>query len=127
MLITNPQEMIDFWSKIAKTKNNILLYWELGAWKTLFTKWFAKELWINQQEVQSPTYTYIKIYDNKLLHIDLYRVEEFQELVDKWITELIHDYDYVVIERPKFEKELWIEDRKKIRIKKTWEWKREII
>ncbi|MDR0282058.1 MAG: tRNA (adenosine(37)-N6)-threonylcarbamoyltransferase complex ATPase subunit type 1 TsaE [Candidatus Peribacteria bacterium] len=59
---------------------------------------------MNSEQVQSPTYTYINVYDNKLLHVDLYRLEHFGDLVEKGILDQMENYDYILIERPK-----WIE------------------
>jgi tRNA A37 threonylcarbamoyladenosine biosynthesis protein TsaE len=65
-------------------------------------------------KVNSPTYTYIQEYSNdsqaslknhgngKLLHIDMYNINEPQQLIEKGIAELVHEYDYVAIEWPKF-------------------------
>ena len=61
---------------------------------------------MDHNKVNSPTYTYIQDYDNKLLHIDMYNITTFDELVQKGIAELVHDYDYIAIERPKFIDEL---------------------
>ncbi|MFZ5341811.1 MAG: tRNA (adenosine(37)-N6)-threonylcarbamoyltransferase complex ATPase subunit type 1 TsaE [Patescibacteria group bacterium] len=33
--------------------------------------------------MQSPTYTYMNIYDNKFLHIDLYRMEDEKDFIEK--------------------------------------------
>ncbi len=77
---------------------------DLGTGKTTFAKGFAEGLGISPEQVQSPTYTYINVYDNKLLHIDLYRLENFDDLVEKGILDQIENYDYILIERPK-----WIE------------------
>ena len=49
---------------------------DLGAGKTTFTKFFARALGI-KDNVNSPTFTILKIYENKipLYHIDAYRLE----------------------------------------------------
>jgi tRNA A37 threonylcarbamoyladenosine biosynthesis protein TsaE len=59
-------------------------------------------LGINADIVQSPTYAYINIYENKLLHIDMYRIEKYEDLVEKGILDQIDQFDYVVVEWPKF-------------------------
>jgi tRNA threonylcarbamoyl adenosine modification protein YjeE len=100
--ITTPEEMLQFWIHLAKEHKILLLHGELGAGKTLLTKWFAQGLWLNQHHVQSPTYAYLNVYEWKLLHIDMYRIKEFSELVEKWIIDQINEYEHIVIERPKF-------------------------
>jgi tRNA A37 threonylcarbamoyladenosine biosynthesis protein TsaE len=58
-------------------------------------------LGINPAQVQSPTYTYLNIYDNKLLHLDMYRLESFQQLIEKGILDQMNEYEYLLIEWPK--------------------------
>jgi tRNA threonylcarbamoyladenosine biosynthesis protein TsaE len=126
MLIKSPEGMLKFWEKIALEHKVLLLEWDLGAGKTLLTKWFARWLWIDTNTVQSPTYAYINIYDNKLLHIDMYRIEKYEDLVEKWILDQINQYNYVVIERPKFIDKLWLKNYLKINIQKISEMVRKI-
>jgi len=61
----------------------------------------------------------------KLLHIDMYNIHSFDELVEKGISELVHEYDYVVIERPKFADQLGV-DGLSVRIEKLWWDKRKV-
>jgi len=100
--INTPQQMIEFWIALAKEHKILLLHGELGAGKTLLAKGFAQWLWLNHNAVQSPTYAYLNVYDSKLLHIDMYRIKEFSELVEKWIIDQINEFEYIIIERPKF-------------------------
>lgn len=51
----------------------VVLNGELGAGKTTFVKGIAKSLGINEP-ITSPTYTISKLYDNKLCHVDSYRI-----------------------------------------------------
>lgn len=101
-IIKNEIDMHKYWIEQSKLYNKIILKWCLSAWKTTFTKWFARWLWIDEKIVQSPTYTYCNIYDNRLLHIDMYRLEKETELIDKWILDLIESFDKIIIEWPKF-------------------------
>jgi tRNA threonylcarbamoyladenosine biosynthesis protein TsaE len=56
----------------------ILLSGELGAGKTLFVKGIAESLGYDSDEVTSPSFTLVNIYDArlKIYHIDLYRLNE---------------------------------------------------
>lgn len=121
MIINTPQEMINLGKQLAKKHKKILLYGDLGAGKTALTKGFAEWLWIESYLVQSPTYTYINTYDNKLIHLDLYRLESIEDLIEKWIQDQIEDFDFVVIERPKFEDYLDVASYTKITITKDWD------
>lgn len=56
----------------------VLLKGTLGAGKTLFTKGIAEALDYNSDEVTSPSFTLVNIYEArlKIYHIDLYRLNE---------------------------------------------------
>lgn len=118
--------MLSFWKKLALESKVLLLEWDLGAGKTLLTKWFAGWLWIDWDTVRSPTYAYINIYENKLLHIDMYRIEKYDDLIEKWILDQINNFDYIVVERPKFIDKLWLKNYFEIKIIKTSETERKI-
>lgn len=118
LLVKSPEEMITLWRSFAKKYKKILLYWDLWAWKTQFVKGFANWLGIDSSLVQSPTYTYMNIYDGRLLHIDMYRLNDFNDLIDKGILEQIEQFEYIVIEWPKREEEYADENWKKIIIEK---------
>lgn len=126
MKITTPQQMLEFWAALAKEHKILLLRGELGAGKTLLTKGFAKWLWLNENNVQSPTYAYLNIYDNKLLHIDMYRIKHYEELVEKGIIDQINEYEHIIIERPKFIDKLPVKNSAIITIEKISETERSI-
>lgn len=129
MFINNTLQMIDFWFDLSKKYNIILLYWPLWVWKTTIIKWFWKWLWIDQNLIKSPTYSYQNIYYNKLLHIDMYRIDKFSDLIEKWIYNSIFEFDYVAIEWPKFEENIQFnkfQNILKLNIKIIWN-KREVI
>lgn len=105
MIIRTPEDMMRAGEELAKKHKKIFLSGALWAWKTHFTKWFAQGLWIDHTRVTSPTYAYINTYDDKLAHIDLYRVEEWDDFVQLQLLEQIDNHEYVVIERPKREEE----------------------
>jgi tRNA A37 threonylcarbamoyladenosine biosynthesis protein TsaE len=45
-----------------------------------------------------------------LLHIDMYNIKTYEELLHKWILDLIDQYQLIVIEWPKFVEQLDLED-----------------
>ena len=124
--INTPEQMIGFWNMLAKEHKILLLHGELGAGKTLLTKGFAKWLGLNNTTVQSPTYAYLNIYESKLLHIDMYRIKEYSELVEKWIIDQINEFEYIVIERPKFIDQLPFKKSTQLHIIKISETERNI-
>ncbi|RMD47454.1 MAG: tRNA (adenosine(37)-N6)-threonylcarbamoyltransferase complex ATPase subunit type 1 TsaE [Aquificota bacterium] len=82
--INSLKELKEFTTKLIEClKGNeiILLYGNLGAGKTTFTKYLVSS--INpelEDEVNSPTFTVMNIYETEkftIYHIDLYRVKEF--------------------------------------------------
>jgi tRNA threonylcarbamoyladenosine biosynthesis protein TsaE len=119
MHITSPEAMHQLGKELAQQHHIILLEGELGAGKTTFAKGFAEGLYINPKQVQSPTYTYLNIYDNKLLHLDMYRLESFDQLIEKGILDQIHSYEYLLIERPKRIDQLALENCTHLKITKV--------
>lgn len=79
----------------------LLLTWDLWAGKTTLTKHWATLHGTDADEVKSPTYTYQQTYDEKILHIDMWRMESEDDLRTTGILAELEDYDYIVVERPK--------------------------
>ena len=78
---------------IAKHFSNdlVLLTGSLGAGKTAFARGFAKGIGINAN-VTSPSYTLMNLYktdDKTLLHLDLYRVNCLEEIIDIGLYEYL--------------------------------------
>lgn len=127
MLFSSAQELQRYAAELAKTHTHILLTWDLGAGKTTFSQGFAEWLGISKDDVQSPTYTYLHIYNKKLLHIDMYRISDQYQLLNIELPELIDTHPYVLIERPKFT-ELYADyPRLQVHISKLWENSREMV
>jgi len=99
---------------LNKWYKKFLLKWDLWAWKTEFTRQLAKQLWI--LNINSPTYTYINNYQNKLLHWDFYRIQNEQDFLNLGILDEIEKFDYVCIEWPKFS-HLYIDNKNRLEIK----------
>lgn len=124
--INTPEEMFEFWVSLAEKHKNILLHWDLWAWKTLLTKWFAKWLWIDENKIQSPTYAYLNSHMNidntkKLLHMDMYRIDTENDIWEKWINDQISNHEYIAIEWPRFIDVLDLDDYIEIVIEKIWD------
>lgn len=83
MLSTSEQETYDFAKKLAQSLRipaHILLFGDLGAGKTIFSKGLADGFGVEDvDDVSSPTFTLINRYSGanrlKIYHIDLYRIE----------------------------------------------------
>lgn len=82
----------------------VALIGDLGTGKTVFAKAFAKELGV-KEEVISPTFNIIKTYqikDNKkndrvFCHVDAYRLNSYQELLEIGIEEYLNDDNTIVL------------------------------
>jgi tRNA threonylcarbamoyladenosine biosynthesis protein TsaE len=101
--LSSPEEMITYWKSLLQHGKKFLLEGDLWAGKTTITKWIAAWLEIHTDSVQSPTYTYMHIYEEKLLHIDMRRIETEQQFLHLWLLDLLDQYEYIVIEWPKRE------------------------
>ena len=86
----------------------ILLKGDLGAGKTTLVKAIVKQLGSNE-EVSSPTFGIVNelnIANVKAFHLDLYRIENSEELQQFGFEEYLHSGDYCFIEWPEIAKTL---------------------
>ncbi len=84
---TSEQELIELACEFAeklKPGDIITLEGELGAGKTTFVKGIAKFLKI-KRPITSPTFNIVKEYDDKLCHIDAYRVHDEDLAIDDYL------------------------------------------
>jgi tRNA threonylcarbamoyladenosine biosynthesis protein TsaE len=71
----------------------VALYGDLGAGKTTFVQGFAKGLGI-EKRIISPTFVILRSYVGKKFnfhHIDLYRLDSEQDIIDQGILDLFDD------------------------------------
>lgn len=99
------QEIGRNFSKELKSGDIVLLYGDLGYGKTTFVKGIAKGLGISSRII-SPTFTIIRIHSN-MHHIDLYRIENENQLTEIGMKEILSDESSIkLIEWPEKLKEL---------------------
>lgn len=93
------QIAFDFGAKLEPKERKatvVGLYGELGSGKTTFMKYLAEEFGI-KETIQSPTFVIEKIYELKnksfqhLIHIDAYRIEKEDEMINLGWQEIIAD------------------------------------
>ena len=117
----------EFVNKISKTKNKVAcvvgLYGDLGAGKTTFTQYVAKELGI-KKKVASPTFVVMKRYPLKhemfknFYHLDAYRLKNEKELLSLgWKETISNPENIVFIEWPELVKKAMPKKHYKIKIK----------
>ena len=84
---------------IVRTGDVILLAGDLGAGKTVFVQGLAQALGVRER-VTSPTFVLSRQYEGDLpvVHIDVYRLDHVQEVIDIGLAELVDDDCVVVIE-----------------------------
>ncbi|EKE07662.1 MAG: hypothetical protein ACD_18C00018G0002 [uncultured bacterium] len=113
------KEMIVLGEKIASKLTGgdiILLQGELGAGKTTMSKGIAKGLGITD-EIVSPTFTLMNVYENgKLVHIDTYRLENADGLLEIGVEDYLGQADTItIVEWPEKIKNL-LDNKKTIEI-----------
>ena len=80
--------------------DSIALVGDLGGGKTWFTKGIAMGLNIDPDSIVSPTFTLVNEYAGreKLFHIDLYRLENVEEIMALDLDEYFLEEGVVVLE-----------------------------
>ncbi len=105
-------------AKILQGGDILILKGPLGAGKTAFTKGIAEGLGITK-EVTSPTFTIMSVYEvpghdtiKEFVHVDTYRVESYEELLEIGFDEYLGKQDTItIIEWPEKVEKL-LENRK---------------
>lgn len=72
-------------ANILKAGDMLALYGALGAGKTVFARALVNALSPTEEEVPSPTFTLVQVYDAQtpaLWHFDLYRLEKQQDVLE---------------------------------------------
>lgn len=95
-------ETIEIASSVAKELKSgdvVFLHGDLGAGKTTFVKGLAFGLGIDLDEVNSPTFNYLNLYET-LAHFDLYRVETLDQFMMMGFDEYLESPYIACIEWP---------------------------
>ena len=139
-MIQSTQETKNLGKKFAKkleAEDIILLEGKLGSGKTTFIKGVCNYFRVEESTVRSPTFTLINTYPTQknkdkikqIVHIDTYRMEDSQELIEIGFEDYLEDENSVIfIEWPEKIQEL-LEDQnaKQIKFKHLDKSKRKII
>lgn len=100
---------------LLRARDAVVLTGDLGAGKTTFVQGVARGLGIEGQ-VSSPTFTLVKEYSGILdvAHVDVYRLERLQDVVDLGLEELGGGDDVLLVEWGDTIEELLPDDRLRV-------------
>ncbi|KKP38026.1 tRNA (adenosine(37)-N6)-threonylcarbamoyltransferase complex ATPase subunit type 1 TsaE [Candidatus Peregrinibacteria bacterium RIFOXYC2_FULL_33_13] len=104
----------------VNAKNLILLYGDFGVGKTVFVKGIGKVLGVSEKSIKSPSYTLVREYygdKKKLIHFDLYRIENNHDLENLGFYEYLNDLNSLVIVEWAQKVDLSLENALKINFK----------
>ncbi len=79
---------------IAQRRDVIALIGDIGTGKTTFARAFIRAYSNSDEEVPSPTFTLLQIYeasDTIIYHFDLYRIERVEDMLELGIEEAFTD------------------------------------
>jgi tRNA threonylcarbamoyladenosine biosynthesis protein TsaE len=84
---------------VARPGDLFLLAGDLGAGKTTFVQGFGKALRV-EEPITSPTFVIVHTYEGAfpIVHVDAYRLEHLQELLDLGLGELLDHEGVTLIE-----------------------------
>ncbi len=86
-------------SELTRPGDLVLLAGDLGAGKTAFTQGLGSALGVTEP-ITSPTFTLVNRYEGRLVlyHLDVYRLEQVNEVLDLDLPEMLDDQSVTVIE-----------------------------
>lgn len=106
-------------------------YGKMGSGKTTLIKKICKFMGVDENIVNSPTFTIINEYQTNsgdiIYHCDLYRIKTLDELYNIGFEEYLYNDNYLFIEWPEIAESIYPENILKIRIEEINEKKRKII
>ena len=84
---------------LLRQRDAVILTGELGAGKTTLVQGLARGLDV-EEPVVSPTFTLVREYEGRLpvAHVDVYRLERVQDVVDLGLEELGDGDDVLLVE-----------------------------
>lgn len=95
------REFAQYFSKVLRKNDVIALRGDLGAGKTTFVQFIGKEFGI-EENITSPTFSLVNIYEGDITinHMDLYRLDEPEDLFSIDFETYFYPDDITFIEWP---------------------------
>jgi tRNA threonylcarbamoyladenosine biosynthesis protein TsaE len=110
---------IEFLKKNTDRKK-FAIYGEMGVGKTTLIKYICKNIGVNENEVNSPTFTiineYLSVNKEIIYHIDFYRINKLQEIINIGIEDYFYSENYCFIEWPEIAEDILPENFAKVKI-----------
>ncbi|MBS0628814.1 MAG: tRNA (adenosine(37)-N6)-threonylcarbamoyltransferase complex ATPase subunit type 1 TsaE [Verrucomicrobia bacterium] len=103
-LLYSEEETVEFGRELARSLQEgsiVALQGDLGSGKTTLVKGIVAEIGaITSRNVQSPTFTYMNIYDCEppIFHFDLYRLKKETEFLEKGFLDFLGENGICLIE-----------------------------
>ncbi len=103
--LNSPEETTGFATRLGSTLlpgDTLLLEGEIGSGKTHFARGLIQSLLTTPEDVPSPTFTLVQVYDiesTEIWHCDLYRLSAVEEVEELGLTEAL-DSSICLIEWP---------------------------
>ncbi len=99
----------------------VFLVGDLGAGKTVLTKGLVRGMGLKDM-VTSPTYTLVNPYEDgdwTVYHMDLYRLEDLDELVEMGFDDFLAEEALIVVEWPQIIEESGLRPDLRIEVERT--------
>ncbi len=96
------QELGERLGALLQAGDVVLLFGELGAGKTVFAKGIASGVGIAADQVTSPSFTLMNVHEGRMrmIHLDLYRIETFDQVEQAGLLDVFNTDAIVVVEWP---------------------------
>jgi tRNA threonylcarbamoyladenosine biosynthesis protein TsaE len=97
--VSQTRELAAAIAELARPGDLILLVGDLGTGKTAFAQGFGAALGV-REPITSPTFTLARQYHGRLElnHLDVYRLEQLEEVLDLGLQELLDGQSVTLIE-----------------------------
>lgn len=95
--LADEEETLNFGARLAQMLESgdvVALYGDLGMGKTTLSRGLIKSLIPELEDVPSPTYTIVQVYEPdafQLWHFDLYRLDDPSEVIEIGLEEALID------------------------------------